>query len=306
MSSTKSDPVLEPETVSNSVRGATRALLRFHWVVPAGRLFKKTVRSTYDHHCADASAAMAFDFIFAIFPGIVILAALLALMDIPIESFGELTSDLGIVVPHPVAAVVAENILHVWETSQSLFFIGIIGVLWPASASMSTTMNALNRAYATIEQRTFWQRRVLSIVLVISMGLALIFLFNLIAFSEQVEAWLSANWAISNQMPSLAGIVRRAAVVCGTLAVAATIYRVAPDVKLGWLDVAPGSVLFLALWSIIAGGFGYFVANFGYYNVIHGLLYGVIVLLLSAYLVAFTLLLGGELNGNLYRMRRSG
>jgi membrane protein len=66
----------------------------------------------------------------------------------------------------------------------------------------------------------------------------------------------------------------------------------------------PGSLLFLALWTIIAGGFGYFVSNFGYYNAIFGLLSSVIVLLLSAYLVSFTLLLGGELNGNLYRMRR--
>ena len=40
------------------------------------------------------------------------------------------------------------------------------------------------------------------------------------------------------------------------------------------------------------------MSNFGYYNVIYGLLSSVIVLLLSAYLVSFTFLLGGELNGN--------
>jgi len=66
------------------------------------------------------------------------------------------------------------------------------------------------------------------------------------------------------------------------------------------MDILPGSFLFLALWSLIAAAFGYFIGHdFGYYESIHGLLYGVILLLLSAYLVAFTLLLGGELNANL-------
>ena len=249
---------------------------------------------------------MAFDFVFAIFPGILILTALLALFDIPVEAFSGLVRDLGIVVPPPVSVVVEENVVHALAASQSLFVLGIIGVIWPASASMSTTMTALNRAYATIERRTFWQRRVLSIVFVICMGLALVFLFNLVAFSEQIEHWLRLHSPLSAQMPSLVGAVRRAAVILGTLAVAATMHRSVPDVKLGWLDVMPGSLLFLALWSIIAGGFGYFVSNFGYYNVIYGLLSSVIVLLLSAYFVSFTFLLGGELNGNLYRMRRGG
>ena len=130
---------------------------------------------------------MAFDFVFAIFPGILILTALLALFDIPVEAFTGLVRDLGIVVPPPVSVVVEENVVHALAASQSLFVLGIIGVIWPASASMSTTMTALNRAYATIERRRFWQRRVLSIVFVICMGLALVFLFNLVAFSEQIE-----------------------------------------------------------------------------------------------------------------------
>ena len=53
--------------------------------------------------------------------------------------------------------------------------------------------------------------------------------------------------------------------------------------------------------TVIAGGFGYYVRSFGYYSVVYGVLWGVIVLLLSAYLVAFFLLLGGELGFALWR-----
>ena len=247
---------------------------------------------------------MAFDFVFAIFPGILVITALLAILDIPNDAFGSLMRDLGIVVPEPVVKIIEDNIQHyLGGSSAGLFFLGILGVIWPASASMSTTMTALNRAYGVQEDRSFRFRRVLSIILVVSLGVALVILFNLIAFSDQVETWLHNNWTLSGQLPPLAGWVRRTCGVVGTLLVTAIIYRVAPDTELSWVDVLPGSVLFLIVWSLIAAGFGYYISNFGYYNVIYGLLGSVIILLLSAYLVAFILLLGGELNGNLHRTR---
>ncbi len=268
-----------------------------------GRIAGRTVRSAHDHDIGDAAAAMAFDFVFAIFPGILVLTTLLGALDVPVEAFTSLLHDMGVVVPEPLIRVVETNLRHASATSQSLFFLGILGVLWPASASMSTTMAALNRAYGTREGRTIFLRRSVSVILIIGFGLALVCLFNLIVFSEQFDRWLASRWALSVALPSLASILRHTAGVTGTLVVAATVYRIAPDTPLGWLDVLPGSLLFLALWTLIAGSFGFYVKFFGYYSVVYGVLWGVIVLLLSAYLVAFFLLLGGELNGTLYRSR---
>lgn len=270
------------------------------------RILRQTIRSAYQHECPDAAAAMAFDFVFALFPGILVVTTLLSVLDISVQDFAQLVSDLGIIVPGHLGGIVTDNVQHVLESSESLFFIGILGVLWPASASMSTTMNALNRAYETEESRSFWSRRILSIILILTMGIVMVFLFNLIAFSEQVEHWLRLHWLSSTQMPSLAGLARRTAGVVGALVVAAVIYRIGPNVNQRWVDVLPGSVLFLLLWTLIAAGFGYFVGqDLGYYNFLHGLLYGVILLLLSAYLVAFILLLGGELNANLVKRKLS-
>ena len=125
-------------------------------------------------------------------------------------------------------------------------------------------------------------------------------------FSEQVDIWLDRHWALSMEVPSLAGLLRHTAGVAGTLVAAAIIYRVAPAMPLRWLDVLPRSLLFLAQWTLIAGSFSYYVRNFSHYNVVYGVLGGVILMLLSAYLVSFTLLLGGELNGVLCRQRQQG
>lgn len=272
--------------------------------VPWEKIVRDTIRSTYLHDCTDAAAAMAFDFVFAIFPGILVLTALLVIMGIPPDSFKVLLDDIGIIVPDTLMDIVENNIEHLWSSYQSLFFIGILGVFWPASASMSTTMSALNRAYETLEERSFWRRRILSIVLVVGFGVALVFLFNLIVFSEQIEEWLHARWVFFRHVPSLVGILHRTTGILGTVVVVACIYRIAPDFRQRWIDVMPGSFLFFVLWTFIAGGFKYYILSFSYYNVMSGVLGGVIVLLLAAYLVAFTLLLGGELNGALQRWRR--
>ena len=260
--------------------------------------------ATYRHDCTDAAAAMAFDFVFAVFPGILILTALLGLMHISPEDFNRVLEDLGIIIPTPFLRVVEDNIRFLSSSSQSLFFIGILGVVWPASASMSTTMTALNRAYGVNEQRSFWQRRILSIVLVVGVGISLVVLFNLIVFGEQIEGWLRLSWDFPRHFPSLIAQLRRTAGLVGDVVVAACIYRIIPSVKQGWLDVMPGSVLFFSLWTFIASGFKYYVKGFSYYNLVYGVLGAVIIILLSAYLIAFTLLLGGELNAVLYRRKR--
>jgi uncharacterized BrkB/YihY/UPF0761 family membrane protein len=89
---------------------------------------------------------MAFDFVFTVFPGIIVLTALLALMDIPVEAFGSVLHDFGVVVPGPlieVIEVIEDNLKHAAGAPQSFFALGVLGVIWAASASMSTTISAL-------------------------------------------------------------------------------------------------------------------------------------------------------------------
>ena len=67
------------------------------------------------------------------------------------------------------------------RSSQSLLFVGILGVLWPASASLSTKMAALNRGDGTQKRRTIFLRRSQLVIIIVGFGLALVVLFNLIS-----------------------------------------------------------------------------------------------------------------------------
>ena len=244
---------------------------------------------------------MAFDFIFAIFPGILVLTALLAFLGISSEDFIRVLESLGLVIPVPLLEAVEDNISFL--SSQSLFVIGFLGVIWPASASMSTTMMALNRAYGVQEHRSFYKRRILSLALIVILGISFVFFFNLMIFGEHVESWLRGYWTSSHFSP-LVALLRRTVVVVGMVATAACIYYIMPAVRLRWWDVLPGSVMSSGLAGVIAIALDY-IERFSYYNIIYGVLGTAIILLLSAYLLAFSLLLGGELNAVLYRRRHS-
>ena len=261
---------------------------------------RDAVVATYRHDCTTAAPAMAFDFIFAIFPGILVLTALLAFLGISSEDFIKVLEILGIVIPVPLLEAVEDNISFL--SSQSLFVIGFLGVIWPASASMSTTMMALNRAYGVQEHRSFYKRRILSLALIVVLGISFVFFFTLIIFGEHVESWLREYWIASHHFSPLVASLRRAVVVIGMVATAACIYYIMPAVRLHWWDVLPGSVMSSGLAGIIAIALDH-VERFSYYNIIYGVLGTAIILLLSAYLLAFSLLLGGELNAVLYRRR---
>ena len=84
---------------------------------------------------------------------------------------------------------------------------------------------------------------------------------------------------------------------------AALIYRYVAAEKQNWSAIVPGSVLFFVLWTCVVAFFQLYVQSFSYYSLVSGAFGVVIVILLSAYIVAFTVLLGGELNAAVLRLR---
>ena len=63
------------------------------------KVLRSTIHSAHKNDCTDAAAAMAFDFVFAIFPAILVLSAFIGVFAISPEDFSHLLDDLGIVLP---------------------------------------------------------------------------------------------------------------------------------------------------------------------------------------------------------------
>jgi len=127
-------------------------------------------------------------------------------------------------------------------------------------------------------------------------------LFNAIVFAEQVEYWIRSAIPATQLMPSLVVWMRRLGGMFGVLFAVLIIYRYVPAKQMAWNHLMPGCIFFLIVWSLIALSVRFYLLNFSYYNLVSGALGGAIAILLSAYLIACILLLGGELNATLLRL----
>ena len=71
-----------------------------------------------------------------------------------------------------------------------------------------------------------------------------------------------------------------------------------------WTAVLPGAITATLLWFPVTLAFGIYVTRVADYTVIYGSLGTGIATLVWLYLTAFSVLLGAQLNGVLYRQRR--
>jgi membrane protein len=81
-------------------------------------------------------------------------------------------------------------------------------------------------------------------------------------------------------------------------------YYIVPNVEQPFRFITPGSVLAVIIWILASLGFSYYVSNFGSYGATYGSLGAVVVLLFYFFISSAVLLLGAEVNAEVYHARQ--
>jgi len=247
------------------------------------------------------SAGVAFYAMLAIFPAIIAIITVYALVADPaqVESqVGEFAKGL----PSGADALLTEQLKAAASSADRSLSIGLalslLGVLWSVSSGVQALVKGLNRVYDEEETRGFLKLRGLSLLLTVGAIVVAVVALALIAVFPAVIDRLELGRA-----GELAASVARWIVLALLILVAlAVLYRFAPDrANARWRWVSPGALVALALWLLASFGFSWYVDNFGNYNETYGALAAVIILLLWLYLSAFVVLLGAELDAEMER-----
>ena len=184
---------------------------------------------------------------------------------------------------------------------MTLLSFGVVAAIWAASGGVRAVMKAMNRAYDVEETRPLWRQYAVSIALVLGAGTALFAALIVLIGGQVVGRQLleglglgpaASAWVNAARLPLVA--------VLAALAVA-VLYWAAPNAGLSFRWVSPGAGLFVLAWLGATLAFGFYVSNFASYASTYGALGGVVVLLVWAYLSAFLLLAGAELNATLHK-----
>lgn len=252
------------------------------------------------------AAALSYQLLFALFPFLIFLLALLSFLNLG-ALFDWILEQARLALPGPALEQVETVVTEIRDqASGGLLSFGILGAVWIASSGMRSAMNALNRAYDLKEGRSIWRRYALSMVYTVLFAALVVLATLLFVVGPQLTAWGVAWLGLPPAAASTWSWLGVPAALLAVMIAAALVYQFAPNVEQRFQLVTPGSVVAVVLWALISWLFRLYVAHFGRYSVTYGSIGAVIILLLYFYLSAAALLFGGEVNGTVQKAVREG
>ena len=260
-------------------------------------ILKRTMTEIKDDNVVLIAAGVAFYFWVALIPAIIAAVMIYGLVADPaqitsqIESLlSNLSEDAQRVVSQPITNAATAGGLGIGTA------ISLAGVLWSASGGMNGLIKGLGVAYDEPDERNFFAKRGLAILLTLG---GIIFLALAVVLIGVIPAVLS-NFGLGSAGQLAVNILRWPLLALVVIIGLAIIYKVGPDrddPKVRWASW--GAVVATIVWLIGSALFSFYVSNFGSYNATYGALAGVIILNLWLFLTAFIVLMGAEINSEM-------
>ena len=265
----------------------------------AGELGRRVWHELSADEVVDRAAALAYYFLFAIFPTLLFLTSLLGLLPLP-GLMERLLDYVDRAVPPDAASILGRTLEEIQAGARrGLLSIGAIAALWAASSGMASVMTALNVAYDVEDTRPWWKRRLLSILLTLGFALFILTALVLLVFGVQIGGAVAAALGLGALFTVTWNVLNIPIVVAFVLVGIALVYYFAPAAKQHWRWVTPGSVVALVLWLAMSFGLRLYVARFTDYSATYGSIGGVMLLMLWLYLTGLALLVGAEINAEI-------
>ena len=268
-------------------------------------VLKRTVHQFGRDNLTDWAAALTYYAVLSIFPGLVVLTAVLGLLGPGATQ--TVIDNVNQVVPGQGREILVGAIKELSGSrglAGPLAVLGLLGALWSASGYVGAFMRAGNAIYGMPEGRPLWKLLPLRILLTIGIvALLAVCAVGVVATGDiarrlgdliglgptGVLVWEIAKWPVIAVLVSLAF---------------ALLYWAGPNVRQpGFRWLTPGGLVAVVVWVLVSAGFALYVANFASYNKTYGSLAGVIVFLVWLWISNLAVLLGAELDAELARGR---
>ena len=250
------------------------------------------------------ASAIAYNFFLAIFPAIIVLFTMIPY--IPIENFQQvLMTTLKDLMPSNVYSAVESSIQEiVMRKRNDLLSFGFIFSLWFAIGGIAALINAFNASYHDRENRTWLNRQLLSMILIVIFCMLISIAVILIIFSGIVLNILEARNILTNKFLIALFLNGKWLIIliCTFLSIS-SLYFLAPAKHSKFRFFTPGSILSSLIIIITSVGFSAYINNFGTYNKFYGSIGTLIAFLIWLFVNSLVLLIGFELNLNINNAR---
>jgi membrane protein len=295
-----------------------------------GRLLQRCLMAAIEHDAFLVAQATAYSAMVALFPALVVAAAVVALLPESLPLRPQMAAFFDRVLPSNVSPLLDAYFAtthHGPQTAGALLGSLVVSLTGAASV-MATLMEGFRRAYdLPLPPRSFWRRRARALVLVPVSLLPMTAASVLVIFGHFFVRWLAREIPHFAQPGFYAtAIVLRWALALGTsVSIIAVVYHLGTDlshevrktlepmVRGGWMILRPdwswraslpGAALATVLWFAATLLFGLYVTRFANYGRVYGSLGAAIALMFWLYMIAWTVLIGAEFNAQCSVERR--
>jgi membrane protein len=273
----------------------------FRAPLPWRELARRTIVDTFRDGCPGLAAQLAFYFLLALFPALLVIISFLTYL--PIDgAIAAALARLEPLLPVEVLEVVrreVDQLLH--GSARGLLTLALAGALWSSSSAMTAVITTLNTAYDIEEWRPWWQTRLVAIALSLALAFFTVAALVIVVSGADLGRTMAGALSVGEVFPEIWSVLRWPIALAFVVFAIDLVYHFAPNAETRWVWVSPGSLLATGLWLLTSLGFKLYLQHVSNLAVVYGAIGSAIVLMLWLYLSGFALLIGAELNAEIDR-----
>ena len=266
---------------------------------------RRLVWETATDQTMGLSAQMAYQFLLTLVPGLLFLWHLLSLFGTDPAKLHKMLGVVRTFLPpdpkiHEILDTIVANVI-VTPTNGALTTAGVIFGIYLGTTFISTISHALSRTHGVTEDRNWWSKYIIALLLLFWFGLTILLAFNITVFGETLAGIAEVNFQLGIPLQSWVATLNLPFTAIALVILALALYLLTPENYLTIRQALPGALFFSAGWMTVTKLFQFYVARYDRYNPTYLALASIIMLLTWMYLTCLLLLLGGKLNAILRR-----
>src|SRR5687768_13864379 len=166
-------------------------------------LARRVWNEIWEDEILDRAAALAYYFVFALFPTLLFLTTLLGLLPLP-NLMDRLFQYADTALPGDAASMLRKTFAEIQRSAHGgLLSAGALAALWASSSGMDSMIAALNHAYDIQDRRPWWKRRLTALALTVAFALFILVGLVLLVFGGQIGSLLATRLGLGDTFTTI-------------------------------------------------------------------------------------------------------